>query len=1478
MRTTRSTWMRFAALMGGGLAAVACSSAPGAPASDAVERTAGATAALGGETTACTPSMLSWSDPTSTSSACGGPWLYRDYAHPCYNLGTDGFICGWNTTTCLSCLHDEIGRTAGTSQDVSIGCRTIAPKGCSGTLQAACNTAATRFKSSVQGNTVNVIASGALTGAISVEDVDTGIFERHQTCQITLQNAAYGASPKCTSGTTTTCKTSARTCRSPSFGTAPLGQCGTDTSTWVSSQAGGQSRASLQAADPYANVAPDQSTCTTFEQLPIGTAAEAQARVAQTLPLLDPAAPQWATVTAPPSVEASARDVIVRELELLFELEGNLLTEEQRKSIRALYDLRPDVAASCGGPATGAVSDACVPFGAAAGLNGMVGLCRRLESSHVPAAVLDEEVPGCLGLLTHPALRGTDACVGEYRSAIETIAESLIDRQLAALAPGSGGAPPAGIGAVLSRIDAWFRSAEVMFAADPAALDAAESRVMAKLWTRVNEVVHPLPASFPAGAAGTDAARDQIAALFGAELDAARYLLGAAFASPAPLSTRPLLRLVSDALGPLAEKLDHAAPYYDFACRYRRCAPREANEAALLYRLMGALTSASELTGALGSTASLRPEWRDVFTAIRDRHPALVAAYRDAVKRPDADLTEILSGTVGGAGGDLGLVAGAASARWSAYAQTGFLRPHTVGVLRTGLDDARRVGMADQFDLRRADLRGAVQSLKGARGDFANTILSRIQSGQLLTHVHDEVVQVLREMLQQSDDLEGMRRAEAHEQDEHGDFMARYLENAARPGWIPDYPVNQQASLLALDAGAARWTSGFVRTADLATVAVRDPAHPDAPWLTPAAKGDLITFKVAGQWAPTCALRSASLAGPGGPGSVADPIHALTGPEGYTLTWESDHFQAHSFTNSRDDFQSSTSTTSLCATANVKLAGVVLDGIDVASAGLSGSACESWESGTKISDTTSDSTGDHAQYTAGFAGGLRLENTPFPTLPAGALLLVEAYDAPEGLRVRDIHVVGRDSAFLMPADSKLMLVVNDGHCATYDTSSLAVTILHAQSAAAASQALAGVMADVLTDLRASEATYVAEGSVTSTELHAIETGAYDRLRTACGGCAIESYPATVRGMFDAWLSFHLAAVEREVRMSALERQMDLDALRLVSFSHDRESAADQGRVEQLLTRWQLGNLSGHQLEAEAALLFESSDEYLFPMLQIRYPTALDQIRSSAAAVLDDLRSEDFMAPIEAFADKAETVASVVSARLRTAALSGTSRTAPLVLAFPKPPIPGATDEGGDLFGDGAAAGVGWNKAQASRREMVWEPVTDATSGAVIDYRLRAKAVFDVRPEDVYQDHQGGLFCFEAAPVIRSMALFAVTGSDSRNAEWNANPRRRPAYPSVTRLFSHEAAGQLWRIENPDWSAFALRILAGREDDTTTVFNTTAASEHAVQGLSPFGTFTVDFASSITDGSLLSQASSVLVVMDVEPRGSLGPLADVTACQ
>jgi hypothetical protein len=1271
-------------------------------------------------------------------------------------------------------------------------------------------------------------------------------------CKIDMLNAGMGVHDLCLP--TVSCLVQDPVgCRLASHGEAPKGECGTET-TWRASNPL-LSLADLNTQQPYTD--PATPDCSTLENRTVDNS-----RLDLAVARSSASNGFWSTLPAPSDQEDAARHELIKQAKLMYEL-GITSASVPANTLRALYASAPADEATCGVSAATPVtiSESCRAFGTDNSLVGPLGLCQRMLSTHVVASVFQAELDSCLDLLTRPELAGTSACAGEYRGLVETLAERLLTKAgLSAIQKPNATSPIQGLGTSLSRLDRWYAGAAVAFANDAPGLADAVGRVLKDFWARVY-AIGAAPPTFALGEAGSETARAQLAQLFGERIEADRQVLDAAYANPAPLDELPLLLITGDALVELSQQLRTAAPLYDVACRVKgSCSIAEANEATLLLRIIGAIGNDTELEAALnaGANGAVRPAWHQVFTSLRARRAALQDAYRKATGRPTATLDELYGGNVIAPAAALAELVTTSRAMWTSYATHGVLLPRDSSVIRTNLADAKVVTTLQSFLESRNNLMTQRTDYQRTRGDFAKTILDRIANQQFQNRIDADALLLRTEYDNLARDLDGLMAAQDQAEQLIGRFLATYSERARNPQWFPDFPISGDPAVLTIDATAARGTGSVASSA--ADVAVRDPASPTQPWQLTVAKGDMLTFDVSGGWSPTCALRRTQLAGPNGTRTFADPTHVVTGPEGFSISFENGQFRAREHTSS--DFSSQTDTQSVCGSISTNPLTVV-DGpnsaVPLGGLSASASACRQWQTGH--SDTDSNSNGARFTFNAGFAGGLRVPGTPFPTFPGGALLLVEVINAPNGPQMREAHVVRPHSSFVFRDAATVYLIANDQiGCGSIDiTHALTINYVKGQSASVAAQNLARTMGSILASLRTQRDLYVAQGSVSATELTQLQNSAQDQLRAACN-CNLSAFPDEVRGMFDAWLSSELAAIERATRIVAASRALDSLTLRLRALEGDLAGAQNASRLLSLLTIWELAHLAYPQLRGYADLLLELSNDEILPIMRILYPQALATLRATQMAQVEAVRTLDWTLPYDEQVFRLEALADAMKARVDQARNAGGQAVAPVAVVFPKPVEPGATQ----------ITIPGTVNAAPERLLGVWEPCTAG-------FCLKRHPVFTIAPEDIYGHPLTGLSCQEAAPVVQAFAIIAVNGGISANDDWNTNPRRADIFRNADVKFPTEEGVLGYHLQGALAPA-RVRVLASAATDVASSFGTFVRPGGEFQGVSAFNSFAIELGAVVTDSAFpLSSAKAIVVYFDALTRTAAGPLAGLGVC-
>jgi hypothetical protein len=438
----------------------------------------------------------------------------------------------------------------------------------------------------------------------------------------------------------------------------------------------------------------------------------------------------------------------------------------------------------------------------------------------------------------------------------------------------------------------------------------------------------------------------------------------------------------------------------------------------------------------------------------------------------------------------------------------------------------------------------------------------------------------------------------------------------------------------------------------------------------------------------------------------------------------------------------------------------------------------------------------------------------------------------------------------------LYLVVNDHAGCESDASALTIEVVHATPVGVHAEMLAAAMQAALADLRQRTDELATRGRPTPSELGALRARAYAHLATAHGE-DLARYPAVLRGYFDAWIERALASLERRAHMHDIERAMALTAIELRSAADDLAHAGERARLMQLLPTWRLRNLSAHGVERELGELLDLTERHLYPVLHLRYPSALDTLRTSHAAALDALLAADFAAPLDQTAARVRDLARTFEGVLATAEIGARAESPVYVaLAFPRP---GDSDAGSD-------API-WSMVDPTRATQVWDAISTERTAAL-----------QVLPRDLYRaaGGDGVLLCFEAVPVIESMALVAIVPDKVDADAFNGRHTRAPAAIDPFLSFPDARGVHGYRMMNGDWLPLGPRLLFSRKEYALSVFQTWAAGGGVGNGLSPFSTFTVDL-SALTDAQL-ALVRSLVLVFKLDTRLSADALTWLETCQ
>jgi hypothetical protein len=192
-----------------------------------------------------------------------------------------------------------------------------------------------------------------------------------------------------------------------------------------------------------------------------------------------------------------------------------------------------------------------------------------------------------------------------------------------------------------------------------------------------------------------------------------------------------------------------------------------------------------------------------------------------------------------------------------------------------------------------------------------------------------------------------------------------------------------------------------------------------------AQKGDILTISASGRWSPTCAIERSW--NPNDP-YLEDIMSANTGPEGFNILYSTDHEKlisssmAVSNTTYADIGESNRSCTGGNASAGISFFGTG------GSVSRTRESCSFSTYGTRRDATSSESQSslNASRSSASFANGVRRPDTPFPDMPAGALLLVAVPRTTASIHnITEVHVIQESTTIISPQNSLYYLVVND---------------------------------------------------------------------------------------------------------------------------------------------------------------------------------------------------------------------------------------------------------------------------------------------------------------------------------------------------------------------------------------------------------------------------------------------------------------------
>ncbi|HEY2029747.1 MAG TPA: hypothetical protein VGH20_11125 [Myxococcales bacterium] len=992
--------------------------------------------------------------------------------------------------------------------------------------------------------------------------------------------------------------------------------------------------------------------------------------------------------------------------------------------------------------------------------------------------------------------------------------------------------------------------------------------------------------------------------IFQQTLEADRTVLLAALtnvpnSSQLPLSGAPLIEVLGDALQMATDRLGTVGYYQDLGCRFRGDTGASATpscrngalrtEPAELTRLVASVSDPALLSAALTSpdTSSLFStetwtNWRVVFSDWNSNSAAISAAVVDSVPGSTVYTPDLLVPTPASKFAatppteGLANIVQRAQTRIANFDASGLFDASTVGVLHGGLTSDRINGFITDATNAGNTLSSQVSSYTTNRTTLATNIIGQLAN---VTQQQDIVDQIDARSLQLqalAADVAGLQSAIQTEQAQYADFDAAY-KTMSSFNTDPGTAVQHQTFTVSAVPADAKWASAT------AVMAPTTPIASFAKTATPFAiahPGDVVHVSTTGQWSPTCALSTAPFGSqppPGGVSSVIDVSHAQTGPEGFVLQLNNGAYSAvaNSAAHQTSSFTTDTSTTTTCGGASASIGGPLPLGLPIdISLGFSSNVnfCSSHATGTDIRDTqgTTNTSSSDSRLSANFTTGIRLSSTPFPTFPAGSLLLLEVKTGgTTRADLIDAHVLQEPaSAVVIGATDlngaavtgvDLYLAVNDLHCAVNDPAALTVTAVQTTPFGATAQALGKGMSTALSNLRSQMPALLAQGVIGPEQMTALRAAAYDTLRTSCNAtganCTLSFYPPEIQTFFDGWIAQELAHLERASQLQADQRQFAVMQLQAKQLADDLNGAQAAARLYQTIPDHILADLGTELLQSDSQELRDVMVSEVFPIVDLKYPGALAVFDSSVLGQLvgvGTLPHLDWAGDLTTWSRAvASTTTEITNKVTQTVLNQPPPVDAILALGFPNPANP-------SLSG-------GWTQVSALRAQDLWNQLNDPTSNLL---------ALQMLPTDIWQASGGtdALLCSDSLPVITAMEVFMVRPGLPDKYQGV----RMPMVLDNNMHFYAQGADKVYRLENSDWLSQGIEIQAGEATDAFTDFAQKSASTAsplyvAGNGLSPFTKFTIDKTQLVSQPAgvpaPVSGASELVVFFRVSARNS-----------
>ncbi|MEO1170519.1 MAG: hypothetical protein AAFX94_00475 [Myxococcota bacterium] len=1139
-----------------------------------------------------------------------------------------------------------------------------------------------------------------------------------------------------------------------------------------------------------------------------------------------------------------------RRAKLVWELRGDRLDADDKAFARRLYEDYP-------GDFDGCVADSGTPvpqWPSACGIGaaGQIRRCARLSSSHSALAVAEEEMGSCFGLMDGL----NETCVSALAEGQQTrltteVLNRLAERFVDGITSERSDTPNASASSIdraLAAIDGWYE-ARIALGTNDEELFPEASRLLGRFWR----------AAYAAGGATVqgfgpstpeDEVANSLASSRSASLEVDRRVLTSA-ASGARVDSPLLTLLMADALRQLASRLDSLAAYQDLGCKLSGSCEERPDEFRELLELLSVVHDHRQLSERLNGPATLvRQRYRDVFSAVAESGAS--GRLRRALER-FGEFEDFLRIDADRLARPLQVIVEGARTLLNRRDRTGLYKPDPRPELSFAFVQGRVGRVIEAVQTKARTIDDELDEFATETRANANELITLVAKSGAEKNAESRAEQQLARFSFLAQTSETLKRRESNAEMELGGFLRVFKELAdSESGWVfPETPIAFNVT-----AADARFEGGRRRVDEVAIT-------PRGSWAgtLEVEPGDVLSITTGGEYAPDCVLRELDQAKPLVPRYTGP---AMTGPGGYTVSWTNNAFTAESTTTTEENANSESATVSACQN---KIG-------DIIGLGLSIQACGemNWSRVDRNVETTED--GTRRGQSMNFSAGLKLENVPFVGAPVGALLAVQSKPGKPN-SILAVDVIRPATMLVIDEFAVLRFVVNDRRCGNSDRSALGVTVSRATSLEGIADELSDSMVATFKKVRKQRDEVAQRGRLLPAEVAALRSDAFLDLTRVRD---FDEFPASLRRLYSAWLDKEIASIERLGRIVELEREQQLLSLEIQTLVDEADNYALQSRLSTLLPLWSLRELAAWKLGVELEDYMSFFNEFVLPVLELRYPNALEELRRREGEVVAQLRALELDGSLVDSARVLSQLADRVAEVLANASLRESVHNGELVLAFPNPnytPPPAAIPEK-TQFGQ-----VGPERARRAWAQVVYKECTDSDGSSTVC--AQGDLELTVEPRDLYATNVGNgrLPCNCLQPVTRAVGVhFNLQQKDNQDGDLDAALSLKATLQSESLFPDSDVMRSYW-VDDTQIS-FAPRATLGLDISAVKRFRDALSQTPARgSGHSPFTTFRISLptleAAQFVDNATFSDISEVLIMMKVDC--AIGrPISYVETCR